>query len=253
MRIRIIFLGTILCLFVLKGFSWGAEGHRITASIAYHLLSSNIRDSVQFYLGNKTIQDASNWMDEVRSNHDYDVLKPLHYINMEKGETYKPKNGNIISELKKTIDELTNRKALSKGVAAIDLKILLHLLGDLHQPLHVGYGSDRGGNNIDVDYLHAESNLHKVWDTEIIRTKNITTDSCLKVLAQFDTKQIERIQTGDVVSWMHESRSFLDSLYHFENKKITQEYIDSKGEIVKRQLVASGVRMAKVLQGIFEK
>lgn len=94
------FLVTLFSLISLLSFSWGAKGHKIVAEIAYRALDKSIIDSVQYFLGDMTFQEASVWMDEVRSNSAYDYLKPKHYVNAEKDVTYvKTKGDDIVNEL----------------------------------------------------------------------------------------------------------------------------------------------------------
>ena len=191
-------LGVLLLLFLLNSisaFAWGSEGHKMTDDIAYHYLDQDVKDSVAAYLGATTFEQAGCWMDEIRSDHNYDYLKPCHYINVERGEVYKPaSDDNIINELNKVIARLKERTIHTKEENALDLKILMHLVGDLHQPLHVGYGIDKGGNKIEVSFLGHTTNLHKVWDSEIIRHSKITADSCLQLASAYSPAELSTIK-----------------------------------------------------------
>ena len=92
---KLLFVG-LLSLISINSFGWGAKGHKIVAEFAKQALSANksIIDSVQYFLGNMSFQEASVWMDEVRSNSAYDYLKPKHYVNAERDATYvKTKGG----------------------------------------------------------------------------------------------------------------------------------------------------------------
>lgn len=92
---------TLLTLYIpLKSNAWGAEGHKMTASIAYQFLDKSVKDSVDKYLAGTSIEEASVWMDVIRSDHSFDYMKPMHYVNVEKGEQYKQATGdNIINEI----------------------------------------------------------------------------------------------------------------------------------------------------------
>jgi hypothetical protein len=127
-----------------KSFAWGKKGHNLVAEVAFNYLDENTKKIVLQYLDGMTIQEASTWMDDIKSDHNYDYMKPLHYINAEKGQNITLNNGNnIIGTLTKTIEELKNYKTLSKEDVKIKICIIFHLIGDLHQPLHVGYGEDK--------------------------------------------------------------------------------------------------------------
>ena len=116
-------------------------------------MEKKVKKKVQKYLGTTSFEDAAVWMDVMRSNHDFDYMKPWHYLNMEKDATYsKAANGDVLSELDLVIAELKNYKTMKTEDVNKDLKILFHLCGDFTMPLHVGYGSDKGGNDIKIAY-----------------------------------------------------------------------------------------------------
>jgi len=142
-----IFTVTVLASFITKGYCWGHTGHEMVGLIAKAYTSKTAQDSVNKYLDGLTWEKEATWMDDVRSNHFYDYMKSMHYMNVEKDKTYvKTTEVNVINELEMVISELKDRSKLSKEAISKDLKILFHLMGDLHMPLHVGYGVDKGGN-----------------------------------------------------------------------------------------------------------
>ncbi len=129
-------------------FAWGSRGHQIVAELAMHHLSDATRKKVLQVLGTMTPEQASTWMDDVRSEQAYKYTAPWHYTNVEPDANYQPAaDGDIITALNTAYAELQHRDTLSPERLRFDVLILFHLCGDLTQPLHVGYGSDRGGNN----------------------------------------------------------------------------------------------------------
>ena len=236
-----------------KVYSWGGEGHKIVATIAKKCLSKQIIDSVNYYLDGINFKDASVWMDVVRKETKYDYLKPWHYINIEKDKTYvATEEPNIVNQLEIAIATLKLKGAeRTKEKINFALKLIFHLVGDLHQPLHDGYAEDKGGNNINVIFNGKETNLHKVWDTDIIENQNITTKKCLKYINTLSDKEKAAIQTINVANWMAESRDFLNTVYAFENNKITKEYEKTSEAIIKQQLSKAGIRLACILYANF--
>ncbi len=235
-------------------FAWGPDGHKITGAIAQHLLDQRTKDSVKIYLGKATLEDVSTWMDEIKSDSKYDALKPLHYINMERGEVYvaKPDDKDIVAEINKVVDELKNRSKYSREEIEMDLKILTHLLGDIHQPLHVGFSSDQGGNMIQVQFMHRNSNLHRVWDSDIIEQFNVTTKDCLKQLSKYPKEDVEKLGKTDVVGWMKESRTHLKQAYEVNHAQIDYDYAYKNKGVIEKQLILGGIRLAHLLETIFE-
>ncbi|MFI5196821.1 MAG: S1/P1 nuclease [Chitinophagales bacterium] len=234
-------------------YAWGKKGHGIVAEIAHALSDSNTNKAVQKYLGATTIEEASTWMDEVRSDHKYDYMKTWHYVNIEKGNQYvETKDGNIINALNNAITELEHKDKLNDEEIKKNLMIIFHLTGDLHMPLHVGYGIDNGGNDIQVKYLGNPTNLHRVWDTEIIEGENITANDCLLLYNRFDKSEIAQFKEINIENWIHEPRALLSNVYNFKDGIIDQAYVDRNKTIVKQQLLIAGIRLAAVLEKIFQ-
>lgn len=245
----------VICLLLKStySFSWGGTGHKIVAEIAKSYLEKSVQDSVQKYLGEMSFEEAAVWMDEIKKDKTLDYLKPYHYVNVEKDKTYvKVDDKNILEQLQITISQLKNRKSSTKDEINLQLKMLFHLVGDLHQPLHVGYGADKGGNSIDVQFLEKKSNLHRVWDSDIIDYKKITTADCLKLAEKLSAKKLKKISEIDVAKWMKESRSYLKKVYAVKDGKIDEAYIDKNADLVKKQLLFAGIRLASVLNASFK-
>lgn len=246
------FTAAALLLGMSQAQAWGSRGHKIVAHIAQAALDKSVIDSVKYYLDETSFGEAAVWMDEVRSDHNYDYMKPMHYINVEKDKTYVKTSGpNIINELNRVMSDLQNRRGKSKDVIKQDLMMLFHLVGDLHMPLHAGYGDDKGGNDIKVDFLGTSSNLHRVWDTNIIEDQNITANSCIPYLNSLSVAERKDIQTIDVVKWMDDSRALLPEAYDFKDGVITKSYVEKNVPVIEKQLGKAGLRLASALTQIF--
>ena len=243
------------CIMVPKNlFAWGKQGHALVAEIAYSFLDTNTRKAVLKGLDGMTVEDAGNWMDYMRSDHKFDFMKQWHYVNVEKGNLYEAtKDDNILNALNTAIEKLKHKSTLSDEEIKRNLLIVFHLVGDLHQPLHVGYGSDKGGNDIQMVYGGHNSNLHRVWDTEIIEGESISINQCLLLYKNFDKSQIEMFKTINVEKWMNQPRALLGSVYAYpEDKVIDQAYIDKNKKIIEQQLLIAGIRLAAILQEVFK-
>ncbi len=250
------FLLSIVFLFgtIQKSFAWGATGHALVAEIAFKLLDDSTKKIVKSYLGNMTIEEAANWMDNERSNSYYNFMRPWHYIDMDKGQQYTPSSArNILSVLHSAIVELRGYKSndMAKKEIKNRLEIIFHLIGDLHQPLHTGYTIDKGGNTIQVTSPYVSGNLHSVWDSQILDYKNINLDSCMNYYSTMTSGELAEYRKINELKWMYQSRSYLDKVYSFENNYLDKNYIDNNIEVIKRQIVIGGIRLATVLKDIF--
>ncbi len=233
-------------------FAWGAAGHQMVADIAKQKLNPGIEAKVQQFLDSTTFEKAATWMDDVRSEHTYDYMKTWHYVNIEKGDTYvKNPKGDVVSELNDVMTELKNYPKMKAEDVKKDLEILFHLCGDITQPLHDGYGSDKGGNDVTVTFNVKQTNLHHVWDIDIIDNEKITVDSCMKVANAWTPAQLKSIEKMNTMDWMSDARAFLPQVYDFSNGTLTQAYADKNKIVVEQQLAKGGFRLATVLNKIF--
>ena len=235
-----------------KSFAWGKRGHELVAQIAFRFLDDSTKQMVKKYLGNLSIEEAANWMDDERGNSYYNYMRTWHYLDIDKGEVYTPsQERNILTVLHSAIVDLRQYKTIKRKDIKRDLLLIFHLIGDLHQPLHTGYAIDKGGNTISVTSPYVGGNLHSVWDTQIIEYKNITLDSCLQTYAALDSLEIAEIKRINELRWMYQSRSLLDTVYSFENNFLDKNYIESNTLIIKKQLVMAGLRLASILSDVF--
>lgn len=248
---KIIFAFLFLILLPLKSYSWSEKGHSLVAEIAFKYLDKNTKKMVREYLDGMSIKEAANWMDDIKKDKSYDNLKPLHYVNFEKDEIVKDICcNNIISALNNCIAKLKKYKNLSKQEVKTNLCYLFHLIGDLHQPLHIGYGSDKGGNTFQVNFNGKGTNLHSLYDSGIIEYKKVKLRQCLKE-KNYSNIEIDEIQKIDVVNWSINSRKYLDTIYKVENNKISDDYLNENLPIIKSQLHLAGIRLAGVLEEVF--
>lgn len=233
-------------------FAWGKTGHEIVAEIAMKLLDNSTRKKVEHYLGGYSPEAASVWMDDVRKDHSFDYMKPWHYINAEKGATYTPtKEDNAVNILNKTIAQLRDHSQSDDQEIQRQLLILFHLTGDLHMPLHAGYGSDKGGNSVQVTYLDHKGNLHWVWDNEIIETEHIDLAQCMELYKSWTRDEIKQYSQVNVEQWMQQSRDLLPVVYDFKDNTIDKAYADKNAPIIRKQLTIAGLRLAEVLKETF--
>ncbi len=248
-RITVLFCA----IFISKSFTamaWGPEGHAIVGRLAMQFVKDDVRKNVLAILGNMSIDTAANWMDIIKSNADYDFMRSWHYLDFPREQVYTSSNEeNILNRLILTYNELTHKKVLCAGQVKTNLLVLLHLMGDLHMPLHTGYDEDLGGNKVMVQYDTLKThNLHTFWDVDIIRLGKITDADCLQLLKKNGQ---ELTKAADFMAWMKESRSLLPVVYKFTGFTLDKTYLDSNRAVVVRQLLLAGQRLAFLLNKLF--
>jgi hypothetical protein len=162
------------------------------------------------------------------------------------------KEPNIINELETILVELNQRSKHNKQDVKTSLLILFHLVGDLHQPLHSGYATDKGGNSIRVDFMGTNSNLHRVWDSNIIETQKISMTDCLQHIQGKKSVQKGLYEEINILKWMNESRDYLNRVYEFKDNTIDLNYVLSNKSIIEKQLTLGGLRLAAILHQTFK-
>ena len=231
--------------------AWGKQGHHIVAEIAGKMMSEKTRNIVTTYLDSTSFNDASTWMDDMRKDHSYDHMKPWHYVNIAKGADYSANNDeNVVNEVNKVMAELKHKDKLTNAQIKQDIMILFHLVGDIQQPLHAGYASDKGGNDIKVNYKGNATSLHWVWDNEIIESEHITVGACLAKGAAMPAKDSKI--TTDITQWISATRPLLTNVYAFDGTTISNEYITQNVPVIEQQLFLGGMRLAAVLDECFK-
>lgn len=238
----------------MNAFGWGQIGHRVIGEIAYNHLSKKVRKQIAAVLDGQSIAMVSNFMDEIKSEPKYDSLGPWHYCTIPDGEEYAgaPEEGDIIQAINTYVDML-KKGGLSKSEEAFVLKCLIHLVGDIHQPLHVGNGTDRGGNDVKVTYFWESSNLHRVWDTGIIGGQNLSYTEYTTWIDHAEKDQVAKWQADDVMVWAEESMSYRPQIYDLpDNKKINYRYNYDNISTVNLRLQQAGIRLAGLLEEIYD-
>ena len=234
--------------------AWGPTGHRVTGWIAEQHLSKKVKKELTRILGNQSLAMASTWMDEIRSDSTYDYTSDWHWVTIPEGSTYqqseKNKNGDLIETIERLKSALKS-KSLTADKEREYLKMIIHLVGDLHQPLHVGGGNDRGGNDIKVTWFRAQSNLHRVWDSDMIDDTRLSYTELASSLEIPDAATILSWQKSDIYTWAAESMEYREQVYRYGRGNLGYKYAYENFHIVRHRLLQAGIRLAGILNDIY--
>ncbi len=253
-----LFLVTASLLITLKpadAEAWGRTGHYITGEIAQRHLNAEAAAAVERILGDTSLAVATVWMDQVRSQDDYRYTADWHWVTIPDGMTYeeteKNPNGDVIRSLEENI-ELLKAGGLTEKEELDALRFVIHMIGDMHQPLHVGTGEDRGGNDVRVKWMGSNSNLHRVWDTNMIESWGLTTTQFVEALDVVTPETVAKWQNSGPRDWAAESVTYRDTIYDIpENNELEWEYRNKNFHVVEKRLIQAGVRIAAVLNEIY--
>ena len=236
---------------------WGQSGHRVIGLVAENHLTKRAKDKINFLLDGNSLANVSTHADEIKSDKKYNYISKWHYINIPLNKKFdeieREKDGDIIYAINKCIEVLKSRK-YNKKEKSFHLKLLVHFIGDLHQPMHLGSKKDRGGNDIKLLWFGSITNLHRIWDTQIIESHNMSYTEMASDLPIFTPNQIKVEANKSINNWVEETRIYTRQIYSESppNGKLGYEYRYKNLPIIKSQLYKAGIRLASILNKIFE-
>ena len=255
---RIMFLAAFISMSV-PAFSWGLTGHRIIGEIAQNHLSKNAQKELKKIIGKETLAWWSNWPDFIKSDTSWKHAEAWHYVNVTPGMTkdsfvaaLKALPGkSLYSQLYETMAQLKDRN-LSREQRQIALRFLVHLVGDLHQPLHVGHAADLGGNRIVVYWFDRKVNLHSLWDTWLVDNQQYSYSEYARLLDIASDEQLKAWRAGSIEDWLYESHLLAEKIYASAKmeEKLGYRYNFQYVKMMEEQLLKGGVRLAALLNQV---
>lgn len=240
-------------------FGWGQIGHRVSGEIAEAYLTKDAKKQIKHLFPNESLAEISTYADEEKANPAKFWQKtagPWHYVTVPSGTKYKhkqhaPAQGDAYTALaafKKTLQS----KTATLEEKQLALHFTVHIIGDLHQPLHCGDGTDRGGNDVKLEFFWNDSNLHRVWDSGLIDRQQLSYTEWTKWLQQKMSPQtVAQWQDADPKVWIKESIVLRNGLYPDEDK-LSWQYQYDHIPTVKKRLQMAGVRVAAYLNEVFK-
>ncbi|MTB52239.1 S1/P1 nuclease [Lewinella sp. W8] len=274
---------TLLPAFLL---AWGANGHRIVAKICYDNLSPTARARIDAALGDNYLEQVANWPDYIKSERGWDFAKPWHYMTIQPDETMAMvadrnrgeekindvregielmveilEGKTIARQRMKDIMEKSKVQPLAGSLDATALAFLIHFIGDVHQPMHVGKNRDSGGNKISVLFFGERKNLHSVWDTEIIEHERLSYTEFAKFASIHTRSRQEAWANDSLEEWIAESvvlrERIYNTLYDYTDREtglpdFSWNYQHDFLPVVEDRLAAAGYRAAALLNGIYK-
>ncbi|MGE3608385.1 MAG: S1/P1 nuclease [Bacteriovoracaceae bacterium] len=244
-----------------KILAWGPEGHVIIAQIAEDNLTNEAKVKIKNLLGQKTsLPSIANWADSIKGQREWSHTKSWHFVDIPDGQNYEDiphsPTGDAVMAITDQVQVIKDPK--SNQVAKQNaLKFIVHFVGDIHQPLHVGRPSDRGGNDIQVLFNGRNQNLHAVWDSGLINHRPLSLNEYIRFL-EFQNfldpaYDIPELSFSQIIA---EDMGARMSIYNFESNDeqviiLSQNYIDENSAIVNQRLLLGGKRLASLLNSVF--
>lgn len=252
----------MVAMFTVSSFSanneivWGATGHRVVGEIAQTHLKSSTKRKLNKLLNGQTLAYISTFADEIKSDDRYKKFTTWHYINMPLDENYNPENRNPDGDLVSAIEfcsAIISDKNSSDSDKIFYLKLLVHFIGDLHQPMHIGLVEDKGGNDIKLKWFGKDTNLHRVWDSEMIESYKMSYTELAANTKDLSKSEIKNIQQGTLIDWVNDIHKSTRIVYNSmtEGENLSYRYSYLHFDLLEQQLQYAGIRLAKVLNDLF--
>lgn len=259
--LRMVFLGAAFFYFPYKLMAWGMTGHRIVGEIANSYLTAKARNEIQQILGTESIAMASNWADFIKADSTFKYLNSWHYIDFDSGLNYSQMQSYLktntaadaYTKLNFLIKQLKN-KNLPKKEKLFYLRMLIHIAEDVHQPFHASRNGDAGGNDIKVFWFGQSSNIHRVWDEQLIEFQKLSYTEYAAAINHVTAKEKASWINQPISKWLYDSYSISEKLHQElrqPDQKLSFQYNFKYLETLNKQLLKGGVHLAALLNQIF--
>ncbi|MEJ7589458.1 MAG: S1/P1 nuclease [Ferruginibacter sp.] len=241
--------------------AWGVEGHRVIGQVADSYLTKKTRKEIAKILGYESVAMASNWADFVKSDSSYNYLFNWHFINLKAGLSEKELHAYLAMDT--AVDAYTKINFLIKalketGLPAeqklLYLRLLIHLVGDIHQPMHTARPEDLGGNKIKVLWFGESKNLHQMWDDQLILFQQLSYTEYAAAINHTTSGEVNEWQHDSVSKWVLESYQLAEKIYSEikqPDQRLDYKYNFNYVSILNQRLLKGGVRLAGLLNEIF--
>ena len=259
MKTKIIFLLAFFITFTYQANAsevWGPTGHRVVGEIAQDYLKPKTKRKLKKLLKKKSMAFLSTFADEIKSDKRYNEFYTWHYVNIPLDEDYDSSKANSKGDLVTGIEHCKKvilDKNSSDADKAFYLKMLIHLIGDLHQPMHIGLSEDRGGNDFKVQWHYSDTNLHAVWDYKMIDRFDMGYKELAENADILTKEQVKAYQEGTVIDWVNDVHILTRDVYTSVKKEdnLRYRYSYKYMNTARTQMQIGGIRLAKVLNDLF--
>jgi len=250
---------TFIVLFIFTSMyagAWGKTGHRAIAEIAYQHLEKSTKKNIEKLLGDSYLPLYATYADDIRSDRENPYRNLPHYVNMDFDENYeaasKNENGDLVTVFNEMISKLKDTES-TKEDKAIALKLIIHLVADAHQPMHVGLAEDLGGNKVEVTWFGEKTNLHYLWDEDMIDYSRLSYTELARFAGEPSAKELKMLYNSSVVNWIDETRQYTKLIYdNLGDKDYGYEYYNKFSPIFYEQIQKAGFRLGQLLNELMK-
>lgn len=238
--------------------AWDNRSHSTIARIAERHLTPRAKANIERYIDGQSVVYYASWMDHNRQFPPYDVTHDWH-VDYWTDDQRADAEGNplppqSVSNVKRIISEMGDFRSMPDSVVNINIKYLVHLVGDIHCPVHVDFPKYRP---MKIKWGKETIKYHKFYDCYIValKHKNASPLALAEELDRADEAQRAALQASTPDDWHNETLDAAKRSYELlpEDKVITDTFLTNVIPIAERQIIAAGYRLAHVFNTIFDK
>ncbi len=235
---------------------WGATGHRVIGEVAAQHISKKTAKAIEGLLDGASLAFVSVFADDIKSDDRYKTFYSWHFANINLNETYesslKNPKGDLVQAVETCVSKLKS-KAISRKEKQFYLKLLVHFIGDLHQPMHLAKKQDKGGNKVKIKWYGKSSNLHRLWDSDMINSSQFSYTELAQNLPLISSEALEQMKRSSLSFWLSETHELTKRVYEGlpEKPNLGYKYQYENFNLIRLQLLRAGVRLASILEDIF--
>ena len=255
---RIILIFAFILVATSSVFAWGREAHEVIARIAENNLKPGVKKKIEAYLGHSIVYYAK-WMDEYRHTPEYKFSHPWHSCVVDEKLMYVPQaKGDALYGLDYATGNLKDYRHLSDSAVAVNIKFIVHLIGDMHCPAHIKYQGRDASFKVKFggDYIkpRVDARIHDVWDYYAIQSCRIFSSSeYAEELDRLSSKEKKAIVEGTYIDWLGDNaeRCLLQFELAHPDERLKQDFINAAMPLIETQMLYAGYRLAYVLNSLF--
>ena len=257
-KIKFVLFLVLIAFCTNNSFAYDVVGHRIVADVAYRNLTKKARNKVDKVLGKRGIIYDSSWPDEIKSDKSYDYSYAWHYQNLKPGLSDTDLKSMLEhpafdgEHLFLAIQNMELRLKKNKNDKEA-LKFLVHFIGDLHQPLHLGHAEDLGGNKVFFKWFGNQENIHRIWDGLLIDTRKMSSSEYAQYLEDKFAPQEAELKQATMLESVEVSYHLANEIYAYNMSDTnTYHYIYHFMGDLDEMLYRGGMQLANILNDIYK-
>ncbi|GGH19163.1 S1/P1 Nuclease [Sphingobacterium alkalisoli] len=243
--------------------AWGMTGHRVIAEIAERHLTKKAKKHIKGIIGKQKIAYWSNWADFIKSDPDPKLNQTgsWHFVNTNADLTFQQFSYELLqssdNNLYKAYLRIKERAKSSRDISLLekqhDLYYIIHLFADAHQPMHVSREADLGGNKVEVTFFGRKTNIHRVWDSDLVENEKYSFTEYADVLDIHNSQFYIKYRDCTFEEMLFQSHELANKIYKdaADNANLSYKYIYDYKYVMEECLLKAGIRLAMELNEIY--